>query len=50
MTTARLSGGQAHLATRYRFEVVAGVGHYLPEEAPDRVNELLLEWLGPVPA
>jgi pimeloyl-ACP methyl ester carboxylesterase len=27
----------------YRFEVVEGVDHWVPEKAPERVNELLLE-------
>lgn len=27
----------------YRFEVLEGVDHWVPEKAPDRVNELLLE-------
>jgi pimeloyl-ACP methyl ester carboxylesterase len=50
VTTARLTGPQAALAADYRFEVVAGAGHFLPEEAPDRVTELLLQWLGPARA
>lgn len=29
----------------YRFEVLEGVGHWIPEEAATRVNELLLEHL-----
>jgi pimeloyl-ACP methyl ester carboxylesterase len=29
----------------YRFEVLEGVGHWIPEEAPDRLNALLLEHL-----
>jgi pimeloyl-ACP methyl ester carboxylesterase len=28
-----------------RFELVHGSGHWLMEEAPERVNELLLEFL-----
>lgn len=28
-----------------RFEMVAGAGHFLPEEAPEQVNTLLLDWL-----
>ena len=27
----------------YRFEIIEGVGHWIPEEAADRLNELLLE-------
>ena len=27
----------------YRFEVIEGVSHWIPEEAADRLNELLRE-------
>ncbi|MEM9242115.1 MAG: alpha/beta hydrolase, partial [Pseudomonadota bacterium] len=27
----------------YRFEVIDGVGHYIPDEAPDQVTALILE-------
>jgi pimeloyl-ACP methyl ester carboxylesterase len=33
------------LAGRLRVETVDGAGHYLPEEAPEEVSRLLLEWL-----
>ena len=33
---------------RHRFEIIPGAGHYLPEEAPDRVNALLTAWLAEV--
>lgn len=29
----------------YRFEAVPGAGHYLAEEAPDAVTQLLVDWL-----
>lgn len=29
----------------YRFSMLDDVGHFVPEEAPDRFNELLLDWL-----
>lgn len=32
----------------YRWEVLRGVGHYPPEEAPDLVGDLLLDWLAEV--
>lgn len=35
----------AALARNFRFEVLDGVGHFLPEEAPDDVSRLLLDWL-----
>jgi pimeloyl-ACP methyl ester carboxylesterase len=34
----------------YRFEVLPGVGHYAPDQMPDRVNALLLEHLAGHPA
>lgn len=32
----------------YRFELIATAGHFLSDEAPERVTSLLLEWLGEV--
>ena len=34
----------------YRFEVLPGVGHFAADQAPDRVNELLLAHLAEYPA
>jgi len=34
------------LARDFRYEVLDGVGHFLPEEAPEQVTDLLLDWLG----
>ena len=28
----------------YRLEILRGVSHWLPEHAPDRVADLILEW------
>lgn len=35
-------------AGSYRFELLRGAGHFLPEEQPEAVNTLLLDWLGTV--
>lgn len=35
----------AHVAGPYRFEVLEGVSHWVPEEAPERLNALLLAHL-----
>jgi pimeloyl-ACP methyl ester carboxylesterase len=35
-----------HVAADYRFEVLEGVSHWIPEEAAERVSALLLEHLG----
>jgi pimeloyl-ACP methyl ester carboxylesterase len=32
-----------------RFEIVPSAGHFLPEEACDLVNRVLLDWLGSLP-
>jgi pimeloyl-ACP methyl ester carboxylesterase len=31
----------------YRFEILEGIGHWVPEQAADRVNELLMEHFAP---
>lgn len=36
------------VAGRYRFDVLEGVSHWVPEEAPDELNRLLLEHLASV--
>lgn len=41
--TAR--GSRAHVAAAYRFRLVPGAGHFVQEEAPDRLRDVLLEWL-----
>ena len=38
-------GSAAHVEGPYRFEALPGVGHWIPEEAPDQLNRLLLEHL-----
>ena len=44
--TAAASGRLlARLGAGYRFELIPDVGHFLHEEAPERVNSLLLAWL-----
>jgi len=40
-----LGGPEQGRGAPYRVEVVPGAGHFLPEEAPERTTELLLEWL-----
>ena len=38
-------GTAAYVEGPYRFEVIEGVSHWLPEEAPDQLNALLLSHL-----
>lgn len=35
-----------HVTGPYRFEVLEGVSHWIPEMAPDQVNSLVLDFLG----
>jgi pimeloyl-ACP methyl ester carboxylesterase len=41
---AELTAG--HVKAPYRFEVLEGVSHWIPEEAPDEAAKLLLDHLG----
>ncbi len=38
--------GTGRHGSPFRFETLPGVGHFVPEEAPERSTALLLEWLG----
>jgi len=42
-------GTEDFIAAPYRFEVLAGVGHFAADQAPGRVNELLLPHLAAYP-
>ena len=39
---AAAEGTHAFVSGPYRFEVMPGVGHFIADQAPDRLNELLL--------
>jgi pimeloyl-ACP methyl ester carboxylesterase len=43
------TGNGRHVAAAYRFELVHGAGHFLPEERPEQVSDLLLTWLRALP-
>ncbi len=45
-------GSAGYVTADYRLEVLHGVTHWMPDECPDRVADLLLEWLAahPIPA
>ncbi|TFH71960.1 alpha/beta fold hydrolase [Cellulomonas sp. HD19AZ1] len=47
-TSAALRPGTAHVATTYRFELLRDAGHYLTDQAPELVGELLVDWLSQV--
>ncbi|WP_372593828.1 alpha/beta fold hydrolase [Actinotalea sp.] len=38
--------GTGRHGSPFRFETVPGAGHFVPEEAPGRSTEVLLDWLG----
>jgi len=42
---AAVEGSAAHVRGPYRLEVLEGLGHWLPEQAPDRVADLVLTQL-----
>jgi len=43
-----LRAATAHLAQPYRYELLHGAGHYLTDQAPGLVGELLVDWLAEV--
>jgi pimeloyl-ACP methyl ester carboxylesterase len=43
------AGSGAFVEAPYDFHLLPGAGHFLPEERPDQVSELLLTWLGNLP-
>lgn len=42
---AATTGSDAYVASRFESHAVDGAGHFLSEEAPERVNDLLVSWL-----
>ena len=38
-----------YVSAEYRFEILTGVSHWLPDEQPDTVAGLLLEWFAAHP-
>lgn len=43
---ARMQASGEFVAGQWRYEILQGASHWIPLDAPDRLNELLLEWLG----
>jgi pimeloyl-ACP methyl ester carboxylesterase len=47
----RMEKSGAYVEAPWRYEVIDGASHWIPLDAPDRLNALLLDWLhGPDPA
>jgi pimeloyl-ACP methyl ester carboxylesterase len=42
-------GSSRFVRGRYRWELLDGAGHFLPEEAPEQTTALLLDWLAALP-
>lgn len=40
---------ERYVTGEYRFEVMKGVSHWIPEERPDELSALLLDWFGAHP-
>ncbi|MDP8970452.1 MAG: alpha/beta hydrolase [Actinomycetota bacterium] len=45
LTEDRMIASQRFVAGQWRYERIEGASHWIPLDAPDRLNELLLEWL-----
>lgn len=45
LTEAQMTGSATYVAGPWRYERLEGPGHWMQLEAPDRVNELLLDFL-----
>jgi len=43
---ARVEQSAAYVTGPFRYEQINGASHWIPIDAPDRLNELLLDWLG----
>jgi len=44
----RMARSNAFVTESWRYEVIPDASHWIPLDAPDRLNELLLDWLPPV--
>jgi pimeloyl-ACP methyl ester carboxylesterase len=40
---------ERYVSGEYRFEVLPGVSHWIPEEQPDKLADLLVDWFGAHP-
>lgn len=44
LTERQMTGSESQVAAEWRYEKIEGVSHWIPVEAPDRLNELLVGW------
>jgi pimeloyl-ACP methyl ester carboxylesterase len=45
LTERAMTGTERYVAAPWRYERMEGLGHWMPLEAPERVNALLLSFL-----
>jgi pimeloyl-ACP methyl ester carboxylesterase len=43
---ARMDGSAAYVDAQWRYEQIPEASHWIPVDAPERLTQLLLEWLG----
>jgi pimeloyl-ACP methyl ester carboxylesterase len=46
LTERQMTESESHVSGPWRYERVEGAGHWIPLDAPDRLNELLLSFFG----
>jgi pimeloyl-ACP methyl ester carboxylesterase len=46
LSEAQMIESQKHVTGPWRYERIDDAGHWIPLDAPDRLNALLLDWLG----
>lgn len=47
LTEKAMTGSSKFVNGAWRYERLEGIGHWSPVDAPERLNELLLEFLPP---
>lgn len=45
LTEDQMTESAGYVSAEFRYERIEGVGHWIPVEAPDQLNSLLLDWL-----
>ena len=50
LTERQMVESQKQVAGRWRYERIDDVGHWIPVEAPETLNALLLDWLDSIDA
>lgn len=44
LTERQMTGSETHVAAEWRYVKIEDVSHWIPVDAPDRLNELLVDW------